>query len=94
MDKFNLTERTSHGEKQTHKKDRTTHDHCHALSGVAADYHTYVGQVNREVREILARSKDFATGILEPDPTYLGETIPVSGDGNLTNDEEMESLLS
>ena len=58
--------------------------------GVAADYHTYVGQANREVREILARNKDFATSILKPNPTYLGEVIPVSGDGNLTNDEEME----
>ena len=62
--------------------------------GVAADYHTYVGQANREVREILARNKDFATSILKPKPTYLGEVIPVSGNGNLTNDEEMESLLS
>ena len=62
--------------------------------GVAADYHTYVGQANREVREILARNKDFATSILKPNPTYLGEVIPVSGDGNLTNDEEMEVAVS
>lgn len=58
--------------------------------GVSADYHTYMGQAYREVREILARNKDFATSILKPDPTYLGEVIPVSGDGNLTNDEDME----
>lgn len=57
--------------------------------GVAADYHTYVGQAYREVREILARNKDFVTGILKPAPTYLGEVIPVSGDGNLTNDAEL-----
>lgn len=62
--------------------------------GVASDYHAYVGQAYRELREILARNKDFATGILKPDPTYLGEVIPVSGDGNLTNDEDMEPLLS
>lgn len=62
--------------------------------GVAADYHTYVGQANREVREILARNKDFATSILKPNPTYLGEVIPVSGDGNLTNDEDMEVAVS
>ena len=62
--------------------------------GVAADYHTYVGQAYRELREILARNKDFATSILKPAPTYLGEAIPVSGDGNLTNDEDMEPLLS
>lgn len=62
--------------------------------GVAADYHTYVGQAYREMREILARNKDYATSILKPNPTYLGEVIPVSGDGNLTNDEDMEPLLS
>ena len=62
--------------------------------GVASDYHTYAGQAYRELREILARNKDFATGILKPDPTYLGEVIPVSGDGNLTNDEDLEPLLS
>ena len=61
--------------------------------GVAADYHTYVGQANREVREILARNKDFATSILKPNPIYLGEVIPVSGDGNLTNDEDMQYLI-
>ena len=62
--------------------------------GVAADYNTYVGQAYRELREILARNKDFATSILKPAPTYLGEVIPVSGDGNLTNDEDMEPVLS
>lgn len=62
--------------------------------GVAADYHTYVGQAYRELREILARNKDFVTSIFKPDPTYLGDVIPVSGDGNLTNDEDMEPLLS
>ena len=54
--------------------------------GVSADYRTYSGQGKREIREILARCKDFATTIYKPLPTYLGETIPVSGDGNLTND--------
>ena len=62
--------------------------------GVAADYHTYVGQAYRELREILARNKDFATSILKPEPTYLGDVIPVSGDGNLTNDVDMEPVLS
>lgn len=62
--------------------------------GVASDYHTYVGQVNREVREILARNKDFVTSIFKPYPTYLGKVIPVNGDGNLTNDEDMGAMLS
>ena len=54
--------------------------------GVNSDYHTYWGQSNREAREILARCKDFVKTIFKPEPTYLGETIPVSGDGNITND--------
>ena len=32
-----------------------------------------------EVREKLARTKDFFKGIIKPDPTYLGEPVPVSG---------------
>ncbi len=54
--------------------------------GVSSDYHTYVGQSMREVREILARFKDFGTTIFKPEPTYLGESIPVSGNGDMTND--------
>lgn len=53
--------------------------------GVSADLRIYAGQFYRDVREILARNKDFATGIFKPKPTYLGETIPVWGDGSLTN---------
>ena len=54
--------------------------------GVSADLRSYAGQSYRDVREILARNKDFLTGIFKPKPTFLGETIPVWGDGNLTND--------
>ncbi len=54
--------------------------------GVSADLQRYAGQSGRELREVLARCKDFATGILQPKPTYLGEAIPIWGDGDLTND--------
>lgn len=54
--------------------------------GVSADYRSYSGQFARDVREVLARNKDFLTSIFQPCPTYLGEVIPVSGDGNMTND--------
>ena len=54
--------------------------------GVAADYRSYAGQTYRDAREILARNKDFLTGIFQPEPTYLGEIIPIFGDGDLTND--------
>ena len=55
--------------------------------GVSADYRNYSGQGQRDLREILARVKDFGTSLFQPKPTYLGEAIPIWGDGNLTNDE-------
>ena len=54
--------------------------------GVASDPRTYSGQLYRDIREILARNKDFIYGIIKPEPTYLGEAIPVQGNGNVTND--------
>lgn len=54
--------------------------------GVAADQRTYAGQSFRNAREILARNKDFLTGIFQPEPTYLGQVIPIFGNGDLTND--------
>ena len=58
--------------------------------GVAADYRSYSGQLSRDVREMLARVKDFGTSLLQPKPTFLGEAIPIWGDGNLTNDENSD----
>jgi len=52
--------------------------------GVAADYRGYSGQFYRDVREILARNKDFVKSIFKPKPTFLGDAIPIFGDGNLT----------
>ena len=54
--------------------------------GVDADYRAYAGQTYRDLREILARNKDFITSIAKPKPSFLGDPIPVFGDGNLTND--------
>lgn len=54
--------------------------------GVASDPRRYVGQKIRDLREVLARVKDFFNVIIEPKPTFLGESIPVSGNGDLTND--------
>ena len=53
--------------------------------GVAAEDIRYLGQFTRDLREILARNKDFLYCIFQPEPTFLGEAIPVWGDGNLTN---------
>lgn len=54
--------------------------------GVSSDYRGYTGQFARELREVLARIKDVAMTVLQPDPTYRGEAIPIFGNGNLTND--------
>lgn len=56
--------------------------------GVGADPRKYVGETYRELREILARNKDFVKCIFKPKPTYLGDAIPVSGNGDVTNDKE------
>ena len=53
--------------------------------GVAAEDIAYLGQTARDLREILARNKDFFYCIIKPEPTFLGEQIPVSGDGDLSN---------
>lgn len=50
--------------------------------GVSCDTQVYAGQTNRDIREILARNKDFLTSIFKPKPTYLGDPVPVSGPGN------------
>lgn len=54
--------------------------------GVPALEVEYYGQSYRELREMLARAKDFYTAWLQPQPKYLGEKIPISGNGDLTND--------
>jgi len=58
--------------------------------GVGSDPRQYVGATNREIREILARNKDFIKCIFKPKPTYLGDTIPVSGNGDVTNDGKLD----
>ena len=54
--------------------------------GVNSDQRQYVGVIYRELREILARNKDFIQSIFKPKPTYLGETISLHSNGNITND--------
>ena len=53
--------------------------------GVAAEDIAYLGQTVRDIREILARNKDALWCLLQPEPTFLGEAIPVSGNGDLSN---------
>lgn len=55
--------------------------------GVCADgqynYDIFVRSYNNS-REALARCKDFIWCIFKPEPTYLGEAIPISASGELT----------
>ncbi|MDF2613795.1 MAG: putative rane protein [Clostridia bacterium] len=56
--------------------------------GVAAKNITYRKMELFKAREMLATVKDFVlVNTLKPKPTYLGEAIPVSGDGTLTHDK-------
>ena len=54
--------------------------------GVPCDTRRYPGQFNRDVREILARDKDLFKCLILPRSTCLGEAIPLSGSGDVTND--------
>lgn len=54
--------------------------------GTYANPRKYIGRVFREIREVLARNKDFLKTIVKPKPTYLGEKIDLNSDGNITND--------
>lgn len=57
--------------------------------GIPSDEHTYPMMLKYETREKLARIKDFIyVNFLKPKPTYLGEAIPITGDGRLTYDKE------
>lgn len=56
--------------------------------GVDAAYRSYSGQRARDVREVLARVKAFGSCLFHVDPACLGDPIPITGDGNLTNDDK------
>ena len=55
--------------------------------GANSNPRQYSEQTYREIRETLARNKDFVKTIFKPKSTYLGDTIPVSGNGDITNDK-------
>ncbi len=54
--------------------------------GVSASKRSYAFQFKRDIREIAARVKDFFKCIIRPSSTYLGESIPIKGNGDRTND--------
>ena len=51
------------------------------VKGVPSRHVSYSGAAYREVREILARDKDFFKAILRMKPTFLGDVIDIRGDG-------------
>ena len=55
--------------------------------GVAAPGENYYGQTYREVREMAARTKDLVMTMWKPEASIMGEAIPVSGNGDVTNDK-------
>lgn len=54
--------------------------------GVAADELKY--GIYNDIREALARVKDFFYCIVQPEPTYLGDPISIHASGALTDDKD------
>jgi SanA protein len=54
--------------------------------GIPAEDIAYGGDFLREIRESLARVKDVFTVMIKPSPT-LGDFIPITGNGDVTNDK-------
>ena len=52
--------------------------------GVTSDLRIYKGIWYNRGRDVLARVKDFFMVIFKPEPTYLGETISLKGNGEVT----------
>ena len=58
------------------------------VKGASTNNYNYGGMLNREVREIFARNKDFFISIIKPEPAMpLGDKISIIGNGDITNDE-------
>lgn len=54
------------------------------VRGVSAADINYAFQGFRDIREVMARDKDFLQCIVWPKPTYLGDKIDIKGDGRQT----------
>ncbi len=52
--------------------------------GVPSDLNSYRMQTSRDIREVLARNKDFLASLFKVKPKYLGEKIDLTGDGRVT----------
>lgn len=54
--------------------------------GIPSNLRSYARQTYFDIREAAARVKDWVWCIAKVPPTYLGEAIPIFGDGDVTND--------
>ena len=54
--------------------------------GISSDKRSYARQTYFDIREAAALVKDTVFCLVKPRPTYLGESIPIFGNGDLTND--------
>lgn len=57
------------------------------VKGVSADQMKYSGQAMREIREVLARVKDFFKVLSRPESQLGGDAIPINGNGLITHGE-------
>lgn len=55
-------------------------------AGTIATGHVFSSQLMWDLRESIARVKDFFWCIVKPEPTYRGEKIDISGNGEVTLD--------
>lgn len=60
-------------------------------AGIASDLRSYARQARFDIREAAARVKDWAWCIMKIPPTYLGEAIPIFGNGDATNDRNSDA---
>jgi len=54
--------------------------------GISSDLREYARQSYFDIREAAARVKDWLWCMMKIPPTYLGEAIPIFGNGDITND--------
>ena len=55
--------------------------------GVSSDPRVYSGQTFRNLREVLARDKDFISCIFKRKSKFLGDKISLTNSGDVTNDK-------
>lgn len=54
-------------------------------TGVPSDYHEYQKQLQYDIREVPARTKDFFKALFRMPSTYVGDAISLNQDGDVTN---------